>query len=209
MNAHRIAVDIGTPKQTVGLRVDVSSYQTWAISGCGELFFNEDECDKAGTYNDSLSDTSLYVDVPYSESSVDNDDGSSYSLTYYADDFTIQGGGTSLLLLTLTTNTNFFWLTKEELLRHLEEHHIRSFRSPKLRPVRRLGLGLRQGRQLGPLQHRRRARRAGLHADQGVQSLAGAVRLGGSLSDPGRRGHQEVLRLPAADAYRGWSRVRL
>ena len=86
-------MDIGTPKQTMGLRVDVSTHKTWVISGCEDLFFHEDECQKAGTYNDSLSESSTYISTSYEERDVDNDDGSSYALVYYTDDFTIQGSG--------------------------------------------------------------------------------------------------------------------
>ncbi|RYP75330.1 hypothetical protein DL771_002426 [Monosporascus sp. 5C6A] len=91
--AYGSTVDIGSPKQTVKLAVDVSSYETWVIGSCENLFFDEDECKKAGVYNDSLSDTSVYVHLSYEELGLDNDDGSTYSLTYYADDLTIQGGG--------------------------------------------------------------------------------------------------------------------
>ncbi|RYP38600.1 hypothetical protein DL767_002536 [Monosporascus sp. MG133] len=49
---------------------------------------------KAGIYNGSLSDTSVYVSPSYEERDLDNDDGSTYSLAYYADDLTIQGGET-------------------------------------------------------------------------------------------------------------------
>ncbi len=87
-------VDIGTPKQTVELRVDVSSFETWVVNDCRELFFHKDECQKAGTYNESLSDTAVSI---HASTKMDNDDGSRYSLKYYADDFTIQGGGTPLL----------------------------------------------------------------------------------------------------------------
>ena len=86
-------MDIGTPKQTVGLRVDVSTHQTWVISGCDGLWFHEDACQKAGSYNDSLSESNTYISTSYADRDLDNDDGSSYELVYYADDFTIQGGG--------------------------------------------------------------------------------------------------------------------
>ena len=73
--------------------MDVSTYQTWAINSCEDLFFHEDECQKAGTYNESLSESSTYISKFYEEKDVDNDDGSSYTLDYYADDFTIPGSG--------------------------------------------------------------------------------------------------------------------
>ncbi|RYP19662.1 hypothetical protein DL765_003255 [Monosporascus sp. GIB2] len=92
--SYLVSVDIGSPKQTVKLAVDVSSYETWAIGDCSSFFFGEDECKKAGIYNDSLSDTSVYIPVSYEERYLDNDDGSAYSLSYYADDLTIQGGET-------------------------------------------------------------------------------------------------------------------
>ncbi|RYP89167.1 hypothetical protein DL770_004539 [Monosporascus sp. CRB-9-2] len=60
-DSYLVSVDIGSPKQTVKLTVDVSS---------------------------------VYVSLSYEERTLDNDDGSTYSLTYYADDSTIQGGET-------------------------------------------------------------------------------------------------------------------
>ena len=85
-------MDIGTPKQTIGLRVDVSTHQTWVISGCEDLFFHQDECQKAGSYNYTLSESNTDIPTSYEDRDLDNDDGSTYELLYYADDFTIQGG---------------------------------------------------------------------------------------------------------------------
>ncbi|KAH6653125.1 aspartic peptidase domain-containing protein [Truncatella angustata] len=89
-----VNVDIGTPKQRVQLAVDVGSYVTWAISDCEPNYFYKEECKALGTYNRSTSSTSDYVPVSYEESWLNNDDGSSYSLNYASDDFTIAGENT-------------------------------------------------------------------------------------------------------------------
>ncbi|KAK9422946.1 putative Aspartic peptidase domain-containing protein [Seiridium unicorne] len=93
-DTYAVTVDIGTPKQTVKLAVDVGSYVTWTIGDCEPNYSYAEECRALGTYNTSLSTTSEYVSVSHKEGWLNNDDGSSYSLDYSADDFTIDGENT-------------------------------------------------------------------------------------------------------------------
>ncbi|KAI1855343.1 hypothetical protein JX265_006514 [Neoarthrinium moseri] len=89
---YTVNVDIGNPKQSVKLAVDVGSYVTYVLETCEENYFYIEQCKTFGTYNESLSSSSKYVSSD--EAYIDNDDGSSYSLVHYADDLTIQGEDT-------------------------------------------------------------------------------------------------------------------
>ena len=86
-------MDIGTPKQSVQLAVDVGTYVTWVNSDCDSVHFEDwkEECEAAGTYNESLSTTNEYLSTPEGHDWLNNDDGSSWSMSYATDDLTIQG----------------------------------------------------------------------------------------------------------------------
>ena len=86
-------MDIGTPKQSLQLAVDVGTYVTWVNGDCDSVYFDnwKEGCEAAGTYNGSLSTTNEHRPTPEGHARLDNDDGSSWRMSYVADDLTIQG----------------------------------------------------------------------------------------------------------------------
>lgn len=86
-------MDIGTPKQSVQLAVDVGTYVTWVNRGCYSTYFEhrKEECEAAGTYNKSLSTTSEYPSTPEDHEWLYREYGGFSSLSYATDDLTIQG----------------------------------------------------------------------------------------------------------------------
>lgn len=81
---------MGTPPQKTSVGVDVGTYMTTVLDSCSGLYFDEDKCQGFGTYNESLSKTSILLG---GDDSLEFDDGSKWRMSNYADDFTITGEG--------------------------------------------------------------------------------------------------------------------
>jgi Eukaryotic aspartyl protease len=91
-------VDIGTPKQTVTLAVDIASYATWVIQECDAEYLDADKCAEYGTYNDTLSSTSVYV-RSWNDSTLSLQDGDKHQLIHRMDDFSIASAGKAVYSL--------------------------------------------------------------------------------------------------------------
>jgi hypothetical protein len=89
-NSYILDVRIGHPAQNISVGVDIGSYITTVLDSCSSLFFDQDKCQGFGTYNESLSDTKTFLS---GDDSFQFDDGSSFELSYYADEFIITGEG--------------------------------------------------------------------------------------------------------------------